>query len=651
MGPLLFLTALGQIDSSLVKVDEAVITGERDEVSASNSIRTIRSLGIEEIKSSSAVNLSDLLRTQLNIRISNDPVLGGGLSINGLGGNNIKIMVNGVPIVGRLNGEIDLTQIQIEQYDRIEIVEGPMAVEYGTNSLGGTINLISTPSATPELKARASSRYESVGAFTQSAGFSGTKAKFSGSVQLSRNYFDGWSEGDRNWDFIEDYYADSGRVNTWNPKLQHQVSASGQIVFKNSVLSPRIEFLDETISNKGYPRGAYGEYAFDDEYNTNRTISSLQYKVYGESGDVKWDVLASYQNFQRRKYSFSTDLTTLESELLVLEMQDTTTVVNAMTRGTRYFDINEKFTLRMGWDAMHETFTGKRMTDATKSMYDVAAFSIIKYNSLNSSHQLGFRQAYNSSFKAPLLPSYNTLFKHDKYRLRLSYAKGFRAPTLKELHFQFVDINHQIFGNESLIPETSHYFQSSLTHSDRHTASLRLFYNNVSNQIGLVNQQDGTFRYENFYSFVSNGGEIRVSKDFESLSVELGGSYIGRKNEVVSDDVNSYFTYTPEYSVSTTYDFNPNLEFGALLKYNGVRQLFFENEDGGVDMLESDPYTIIDASFNYTSPSTKFNLNFGARNLLNITTVNTASQSSAHSNGVNWVAWGRSYVISCSINI
>ena len=78
---------------------------------------------------------------------------------------------------------------------------------------------------------------------------------------------------------------------------------------------------------------------------------------------------------------------------------------------------------------------------------------------------------------------------------------------------------------------------------------------------------------------------------------------------------------------------------------------FFENEDGGVDMLESDPYTIIDASFNYTSPSTKFNLNFGARNLLNITTVNTASQSSAHSNGVNWVAWGRSYVISCSINI
>ena len=131
-----------QIDSVLFEIEDAVVTGERGESKVSNAIRVIKVIDADEIQNSASQNLSELLRSQLNFRISNDLVLGGGLSINGLGGNNIKIMVNGVPMVGRLNGEIDLTQIQISQYDRIEIVEGPLAVEYGTNSLAGTINLI-----------------------------------------------------------------------------------------------------------------------------------------------------------------------------------------------------------------------------------------------------------------------------------------------------------------------------------------------------------------------------------------------------------------------------------------------------------------------------------------------------------------------------
>ena len=212
-----------QIDSVLFEIDNAVVTGERGESEVSNAIRVIKVIDAEDIQNSAAQNLSELLRSQLNFRVSNDLVLGGGLSINGLGGNNIKIMVNGVPIVGRLNGEIDLTQIQIEQYDRIEIVEGPLAVEYGTNSLAGTINLITDLKNQEQISSDVKFRYESVGAYYQSAKINSAKNNSRSSLSISRNYFDGWNDGDNQWDWLNDYYADSSRANSWNPKIQNEI--------------------------------------------------------------------------------------------------------------------------------------------------------------------------------------------------------------------------------------------------------------------------------------------------------------------------------------------------------------------------------------------------------------------------------------------
>ena len=52
------------------------------------------------------------------------------------------MLVDGVPVRGRLNGQVDLSQLSLNNVERVEIVNGPMAVEYGTNALAGTINLI-----------------------------------------------------------------------------------------------------------------------------------------------------------------------------------------------------------------------------------------------------------------------------------------------------------------------------------------------------------------------------------------------------------------------------------------------------------------------------------------------------------------------------
>ena len=640
-----------QIDSVLFEIEDAVVTGERGESKVSNAIRVIKVIDADDIQNSASQNLSELLRSQLNFRISNDLVLGGGLSINGLGGNNIKIMLNGVPMVGRLNGEIDLTQIQISQYDRIEIVEGPLAVEYGTNSLAGTINLITDLKHQDQISSNCKFRYESVGAYAQSAKINTSKNNSRSSLSISRNYFDGWNDGDKQWDWVNDYYADSSRVNLWNPKVQNQIGFTRQYFFDNSLINARIEMNQETIENKGYPRSPFGESAFDDEYNTLRIISSLNYKAY-QNEKLKWDIVSSFQKYRRTKFSYVTDLTSLEQTLQDPSLQDTTEFVNIMSRGNRYFDFNENLSLNLGWDALNEEFIGSRMTSSQKSQFDIAAFSQIKYESKNTKFQIGLRQAYNSIYRAPLLPSFNTLFKFPKYRVRFSYAKGFRSPTLKELNFRFVDINHQIFGNENLVPETSNYLQTNCSYIGEFDGTIRLFYNNIQNQIGLVDQLDGTFRYENFYSFIAHGAELRFSDIIGDVEFNVSGSIVGRKNNIIPENKNKTFTYTPEFSVSLSYDIIPKrLSFWSSMKYNGPRERFISNDDNEVISLIADPYSLLDASITYSSDDSKYIFQIGARNILNVTTVQTSQQQSAHSGSFSWIAWGRSYVMSLSVNL
>ena len=124
-------------------LEEFVVTGEYEKTSTSNSVQKVRVLDQKRIQAQGAVNLKDLLSNELNVRISQDNILGAGLSLQGISGQNIKILIDGVPVVGRVNGNIDLTQLNLNNIERVEIIEGPMSVVYGTDALGGVINLIS----------------------------------------------------------------------------------------------------------------------------------------------------------------------------------------------------------------------------------------------------------------------------------------------------------------------------------------------------------------------------------------------------------------------------------------------------------------------------------------------------------------------------
>ena len=163
-------------DSIKIKkvLEEVVVTGQIKEVNIDNALHDINIIGLETIKKGGFTSLNEILKFQSNIQISNDNILGSQINIQGITGENIKILIDGKPMIGRLNGNIDLSQVNLMNVKRIEIVEGPLSVNYGSDALGGTINIITKKSK--DILPVFESYYETIG-------------KYNNSIVLNQQYY------------------------------------------------------------------------------------------------------------------------------------------------------------------------------------------------------------------------------------------------------------------------------------------------------------------------------------------------------------------------------------------------------------------------------------------------------------------------------
>lgn len=636
------------LNKKVVNVSEAVVTGQLNAIHQDSTIRSVRVLDRSIIEGRSATTGRDLFRNELNIKTSEDAILGSGISMGGLGGENIKILIDGVPVIGRLNGGIDLSQIDLSNIDRVEIIEGPMSVEYGTDALAGTINFISKDKSYDTFNVSIGNKYESTGQYSQTINNYIQNSSGKIAINASRLYFDGWSPGDNRIDWISNYYADSGRVNLWKPKLQYTFGVKGWYTLNNWTIKPSIGMFNEKLINKGYPRAPYGEIAFDEHYLTRRYNSSITFNHY--NSDLKdLEVLFSLNTFRRYKYRYSSDLTTLNTNLISVNGEsDTTSLYEIKSRGNHLMKQTERLTLNIGWDVSHEALSGARISQDVRPITDAASFCIAKLKKRNNSVQLGLRKAWNSSFRSPLTPSIHGLLIQEKNTFRLSYAKGFRSPSLKEMHLEFVDSNHNLLGNADLTPETSHNIQAGLTRTmNNHAITVQTSWNLLDNMIMLVQTSEAlSYTYENIGTFESIGIKANYASTWGKLNWDIGG----RWNAVKTNDLNINNT---EIALDLRWNFNNSrTQAHVSTKFNGKENRFFLNAEDVLEIGETSAYTFTDITLSHKNKKGNIRSSIGARNLFDIQNISTTgignsadSQTHVSSDGLNLMSWGRSIVI------
>lgn len=645
-------------------MDEVVVTGQYTPQAIDKSIFRVKVIGSRQIDQRASNNLNDLMTGELNIRSSIDGVLGSKITMQGLGGEHIKFLIDGVPVIGRMNGNIDLGQLNLYNVDHIEVIEGPMSVIYGSNALAGVINIITKENKNTKYTTNFNSYLESVGVYNFSADASVNKNRWGGSVALARNFFAGYEPPG----FLESYNNTDtiNNLTDWKPKLQYNADASLKYSHNDLKTGLSASYFNELLIDEGFPERPYFETVFDDHFKTNRLTTKFDFSK-SVFKDRFVTVLASFSNYERVKNRYFIDLTTLESNITRNTAdQDTTRFNQYLTRAEFSKSSQEsKINYQLGLDLNYETGVGKRMLNQKQNQGDYAAYLTMKISPLvRFMLQPALRYSYNTKYNAPLVYSLNIKWDlQEELCLRASYAKGFRAPSLKELYLEFVDINHNVRGNENLEAEHSQNMNLSLKYNHEketydYGLEMSLFYNNIKNSISLIPVGNGSklYTYVNINNIVTQGFQLNFNnRVYPWLEIELGFSETGKK-QFINDNVTFDMVYSSDFIGDVKYLWRKtDVNFSVFYKYNGAFPEVFLGVDDLVYRTTMASYHTLDISASRWLWKKCLNIQIGAKNLFNNIMINRTGNSGdggihgGGNSGTSPMASGRTYFIKLAL--
>jgi outer membrane receptor for ferrienterochelin and colicins len=125
-----------------LSLEATVVTAARREQRLKDAVVPIELISREAIERSGASDVAGVLAEQLGVQLEGGVPAGSGVQLQGLGTNRVLILVDGQPLVGRINGNLDLSRLATANLERIEVVKGPQSTMYGSDAMGGVINLV-----------------------------------------------------------------------------------------------------------------------------------------------------------------------------------------------------------------------------------------------------------------------------------------------------------------------------------------------------------------------------------------------------------------------------------------------------------------------------------------------------------------------------
>lgn len=635
-------------------LEEIVVTGSYLPGEIKESVYDIKTIGESKISRTGATNLREAINTDLNIRTNNGHVNETAITMNGLSGNHVKLMIDGVPIEGRMNGNIDLSQINLDQIEKIEIIDGPVSVLYGSNALAGTINLITKKNCSKKYNLNVKALYETVGQynFNVTGGIKQNSNNYK--VSIGRNYFDGFNN------------PDTSRFKTWKPREQYFGSFTYFRTIKHLKLSYILDAFQETMISKGIPRAPYYTSAFDTWYNTKRLSNKIL--LNGRFNKTSYcDITASQYYFNRIRNLYFKDLTNLNQYLTEGETdQDTTTIKSYLVRGVYiYKNDNLPIGFTAGVEYKQDEIESARVIDREQQITDYACFVSSDIKPIKAlTIRPGMRYVYNTKYNAPLIPSVNILYAPvDFFHVKASYAKGYRSPDMKELFMEFhYNSSINIWGNTNLIAENSdhanvmiEFVKKIKTHEFLLTP--KVYYSKIRNLISVVQISDVDWKYTNSEYLITKGASLNFSYNQPFFNVSAGYNYNCVYNSMFNqmDTPNKYFSTDNINSALEVKLEKVKMNITINYKYCGKVTSYYKTDDNTYKESSIGEYQIFDLSLTESLIKGSLSVTAGVKNLMDTKSVKMVGDIygvSAPSDATNLnVLWGRTGFISLKYNL
>ena len=420
----------------------------RNDSSAANTVFTR-----EDIDRLQPDSVTDLLRRVPGVQVAQTGGRGSlpGVYIRGTQSAQSLVLVDGQRIGNSTSGDSNLQHINIEQVERVEVLRGSRSAIYGSDAIGGVIQIFTRRGGEQGLQPRLHMGFGSHQTWERSLGLSGGDERTRFNLGTSLDETAGINRT------RESYPSDGDHDEYRNKSLSLSLSHA---------LTDDIEIGANVLDNRG-------KNAFDNPFGRfdPATFESLQQQPYSEF-DVSsvssyldarvndlWKTRLEFGHSENREKT----LDKLSDERSVFNTyRDSLTWQNDLT-------LNEHNSLILGGDWYEDRINSS--TDFNEdSRWNRAAFIQHRYQTDRFSTELGLRHddnqqfggqnSWSGTFTLPLNPDNDIL---------LSYSEGFRAPTFNDLYYPD-------FSNPDLKPETSKSYElqwrSQLTQDSRLEASL-----------------------------------------------------------------------------------------------------------------------------------------------------------------------------------
>ena len=538
--------------------DSVMVVAKRYQMSlksVTNSSEILPLKEYENVAVHSALQLTDMISTQ--VYVLEKKVLGYGVGPNGsgnvymrgLGGkpnSGILVLVNGRPDFMAIFGHPLPDVYGLDDIEQVEVIKGPSSTIFGSNAMGGVINLVTAKPATQKLAATIQSG--SYGTFTQNLQLGmkvgSTRFQLYAGHQKTEGHID--SSGFEGW--------------TIGGKMYYPFSGNWVINFDGKYVPFNFDdpFMGEDLVNLGH----YGKIRRGMlDLNIEGTTGKLQnsFHLYGNLGHHRFN-----NGFESHDFSYGLS-------------------------SYQYLKLSPESQLSFGLDALH--YGGKAINVVGTGIFPKPDLHTI--NSLGGylvgfytprpeiSLQGGLRFQYTSLDINKITPTAGiSVQPTTRIRFYANYNEAFRLPTLQELYLFPV-------SNPDLKPESarSYEFGTFLYYARENYLRLALFKNDVTNIISLLGVPPA-ISYQNSTMANQTGLELQLYQQIhKNINVRLSHSYINPDGLLAFNPRNQF-----KYWLSAR-----NESMGVSLFGKYVSDLYAENDPGS----KLSDYFLLNMTFDY----------------------------------------------------